>query len=111
MLKNLNMAGKMALGFGFVLVIIAVIIIITITNMLNIHNLANQMDKEYLPEVNIATNLERNSLQTMYNMRGYALNFNNNYRVEAKQYIKNIEKDIEDAKALSAKYPNQPTVM
>ena len=75
MLKNMKMAGKRILGFGSVLVIIGVIIAITIFNMLNIQTLAGQMNDEFLPEVQIANNLERNSLQIMYNMRGYALNF------------------------------------
>jgi methyl-accepting chemotaxis protein len=103
-LKNLKMAGKMILGFGAVLVIIAVIIVITIMNMLSIQTLANEMDKEYLPEVQIANNLERHSLMTMYNMRGYVFSFNESYQKTAMDHLKEVDVDIEAAEELSSKY-------
>ena len=106
MLKNLKMSAKMLLGFGSVLVIIAAIIVLTVINMLNIQSLANEMDTEFLPEVRIATNLERNSLQTMYNMRGYALNFGQNYLSAANGYLSSIDKNLKEAEELAARSKN-----
>jgi methyl-accepting chemotaxis protein len=104
-LKNLNMAVKMILGFGAVLFVVAIIIVITIGNMLSIQNLANEMDKEYLPEVQIANNLERHSLMTMYNMRGYVFSFNDSYQQTAKGYLKEVDENIREAEELSSEYP------
>ncbi len=101
MLKDLKMAGKMILGFGAVLIIIAVIIAMTVLDMFKIQGLAEDMDYDFLPEIELATNLERDSLQTMYNMRGYALNFGRNYRVVAKEYLAEINTIIDDAKGLA----------
>jgi methyl-accepting chemotaxis protein len=101
MLKNLNMAGKMILGFGAVLVIIAAVIIVTVFNMFSIQSLAGEMKNENLPEVSLATNLESDSLQAMLNMRGYVLNFDENFRTAAEGNIAKISEDLKDEINLS----------
>lgn len=105
MLKNLKMAGKMTLGFGSVLLIVAVAVVILVINMLSVQTLAHEMDNEYLPEVEIATELERNALQTMYNMRAYSLNFSEEYLAAGFEFIAAIQEEIKKAEALSTQYP------
>ncbi len=102
MLKNLKMAGKMFLGFGSVLVIVAVVILITVSNMLSIQKLAVQMENEYVPEVELASQLERDSRATMYAMRGYSLSFDENYYNEAEQTLSRIYQELKDAETLAA---------
>jgi len=104
MLKNLRMAGKLILGFGLVIILVGAVGGIAIFNLTDILSAAEDLDNAYIPEVEIANELERNSLLTMYNMRGYALSMDSSYYQEAQNYLKNINSSIRDAENLAAEY-------
>ena len=71
----MRMGLKMTIGFGVVIILVAVVGGIAILNMLQIQTQSNSLKNEYIPEVDIANNIERNALQVMYNMRRYSLTF------------------------------------
>ncbi len=105
MLKNMRMSRKMILGFGLVLMLVAIVGILAIVNMLSIQSQARQLSAEYVPEVAVANNVERNSLLLMYNMRGYSLSENEKYFTSAQENLDRVKKYLEEATALAKKYP------
>ena len=50
----------------------------------------NIMNKEYLPEIQISNEIERNTLLMMYNLKSCSLDFNELYLNEAKNHLKTI---------------------
>jgi methyl-accepting chemotaxis protein len=101
MLKNMKMAGKLIVGFGLVIILVGVVGGIAVYNLYGILSDANELNEAYLPEVAIANDLERNSLMTMYNMRGYGLSMDQQYYEQAETYLGEVNKHLNDAEALA----------
>ena len=104
MLKNMKMAGKLIVGFGLVIVLVGIVGGIAIYNLYGILSDANELNDAYVPEVAIANNLERNSLMTMYNMRGYGLSMEQRYYEEAEQYLGEVNTSLNEADALANEF-------
>ncbi|NBB90006.1 MAG: HAMP domain-containing protein [Spirochaetes bacterium] len=100
MLKNMKMAGKLIVGFGLVIVLVGIVGGVAIYNLYGILSDANELNDAYIPEVEVANNLERTSLMTMYNMRGYGLSMEQQYYEEARSYLDEINEHLNDADAL-----------
>ncbi|MEW5816833.1 MAG: MCP four helix bundle domain-containing protein, partial [Spirochaetota bacterium] len=97
MLKNMKLGLKMTLGFGLVILLVLIVGGIAILNMLQIQRQSVSMKDEYVPEVAIANNVERSSLLTMYNMRGYVLSFQESFLLEGNKYLDEVFKNLEEA--------------
>ena len=69
----MKLALKIGLGFGFLIIIACSLGGMAIFNMNKVEEQSIKLDKEYVPEVGIANNIERNALMLMYDMRGYGL--------------------------------------
>jgi methyl-accepting chemotaxis protein len=101
MLKNMKMAGKLIVGFGLVIVLVGVVGGIAVYNLYGILSDANELNEAYVPEVAIANDLERTSLMTMYNMRGYGLSMDQQYYEEARTFLDEVNEHLDDAEALA----------
>ena len=55
--------------------------------MWSVQSEADKLSSEYVPEVDIANNLERNALMTMFAMRGYGYTEDETFYVEGKKYL------------------------
>jgi len=104
MLKNLKMALKMALGFGLLIVLLIVVGGLAVINLLQIQTESIRLRDEYIKEVEIANNIERNSLQTMYANRGYSLSFDDAFYTQANEFYAEVQRYLAEAKALSEQY-------
>ena len=104
MLRNMKMAGKLIVGFGTVIVLVGIVAGIAVVNLNTILNDSQDLDQAYVPEVRIANNIERNSLLTMYNMRGYGLSMDESFYREAQSYLSEVESSLGEAEALAAEY-------
>ncbi len=102
-MKNLKLSLKMFIGFGATILIVSLVGLIAVLNMNRIKNSTEILNNEYLPEVKISNNLERNALQTMFNMRGYSLNFSDAYLLSGMDYFEKVKTEKENALALSGK--------
>ena len=100
-MKNMKLALKMFIGFGATILIVSLVGLIAVINMQRIRNSTEILNNEYLPEVEISNSLERNALQTMFNMRGYSLNFSGSYLSEGMSFFEKVKEDYEKAIALS----------
>jgi len=105
-MKTVKLGMRMALGFG---VMIAIVLILGGVALWNTHRMNTQsvkMQTEYMPEVAVFSNIERNSLLTMFNMRGYGMSGENGYLEEARKFLSEVEKYLGEANALIVRYPD-----
>jgi methyl-accepting chemotaxis protein len=102
MLKNMKLGLKMSLGFGLVILLVVIVGGLAVFNMLQIQEQSTALEREYIPEVDVANNIERNAQQLMYNMRGYSLKFDEDFYEQGQRYMKELNSYLEDAQNLAA---------
>lgn len=105
MLNNLKLGVKIGGGFGMLILIACTLGGLAIFNMSNVEVESTRLAKAYVPEVGMANALERNSLLTMYAMRGYALSEEDRYLKQSEKHLADVEKSIEECKAQAQAYP------
>ncbi|WP_052078611.1 HAMP domain-containing methyl-accepting chemotaxis protein [Spirochaeta lutea] len=106
MFKNLKLGAKMALGFGLVILLVIVVGGLAIINMLQIQGDSIALDEQYIPEVDLASAIQRDALQTMYAMRGYSYSFDSSFYDDNLTYSAQLKSGIDQAAALVAAFPN-----
>jgi methyl-accepting chemotaxis protein len=94
-MKQMKLATKLAVGFGSILLIALALGGMAVVNMTGVKSTAVQIQKEIVPEVAVANNIERWVLQTMFVARGY--NF-----TEEKQYLEETRKNLAEVKKFLA---------
>jgi methyl-accepting chemotaxis protein len=97
---------KIGLGFAALLAIAITLGTLAIVNMSNVQTKSTMLEKEYVPEVSIANQIERSSFRTMYAMRGYGFTGEQIFMDDAKQNIKMLQERLGNAKVLGDKSPN-----
>jgi methyl-accepting chemotaxis protein len=100
-MKNLKMGVKIGMGFGFLILITCFLGGLTIWDMGKIKTGAQLIDNEYIPEVTVSNEIERNSLQTMFEIRGYALSGEKEYLEEGRKHMEDVKKSVLNAKDLA----------
>ncbi len=103
MLKNMKLGMKIGGGFGILIAISMVLGGLAVVNMQKIKNESTKLAEEYVPEVEVANNVERYSLLTMYNMRGYGFTEEQRYLDGGKTNLGLVKKHLTDATALAEK--------
>ncbi len=103
-MKNLKLGMKIGLGFGILIVIACALGAMAVWQMTDVGRDTDKLAVEYVPEVGIASNLERNCLLTMYAMRGYALSEEAHFREDGKKQIELVNGDLAEAIDHAAKY-------
>jgi len=110
MFKNLKMGVKMTLGFGLVIALVITVGVIAILNVMTIQTQSERLMNEYVPETEIAMELERDVANTMYNMRGYSLTYSDKYLQLGEQGLTKVDAELQRAEDLANKY-TQLTVL
>lgn len=106
MFKNMKLSAKMAVGFGALIILMCALGGIAVQNMYRATSNSAILSDEYVPEVAVAIDIERNSHKTMYNMRGYGLAEDPKFLELAHKSVEEIEKYVASAKELSVKATN-----
>jgi len=104
-MKNLKLGVKIGLGFGILILIACALGGMAIVQMTSVSHDTEKLAQQYVPEVGMANEIERNSLLTMYAMRGYALSEEASYMEEGKRHLADVNKYLSQAKAHAEKYP------
>jgi methyl-accepting chemotaxis protein len=99
--SDLKFAQKLGIGFGLLIAISVALGMIAVVNMHSISTKSEYLANEYVPEVEVANNIERNSLITMYNMRGYAFTEEPTFLEEGNKYLKEIKNHLSSGKTLA----------
>ncbi len=102
MFTNLTLGARLGLGFGVLIVIAALLGTVAVVNMGRVEHRAILLEKENVPEVAVANNIERHSLKTMYQMRGYVLGEDPKYWEESVKELAGVKQYLEEATALAA---------
>ena len=103
-MKNMKLAAKIRVGFGLLIVIALVLGGMSVYYMGAVEDSTIIMKDEYVAEVAILNQLERRSLRTMYNMRGYAMSEDKRYLELGQNDLKLVKESLSEAQALTNKY-------
>jgi methyl-accepting chemotaxis protein len=106
MFKNARLRFKIAAGYATILALAMVLGSLAVWSMKNVGRLSVKLDAEFIPQVGVANNVERFSLDTMYNLRGFALSLDKQYLEAGRNSLQEVKKYLNDAKQLAAKYPD-----
>ncbi len=101
MFKNLKVAGKIALGFGLLILIAMALGGVAFWNMKNVAVESTQVARDYVPQVKTFTEIESSSLQAMSSMRAFILSADEAHRNQGLKAIENVKKLFQQAKDLA----------
>mgnify|MGYP001019061648 CR=1 FL=1 len=103
MFAKMKLGTKIALGFTLLLLIATALGGLAVWSMKSVDTQSQMLAKEYAPEVEVANNVERSSLATMYEMRGYGLTFDEAYHKRGMENLKEVERHLDACKELADK--------
>jgi methyl-accepting chemotaxis protein len=103
MFKNMKLGTKIALGFGLLIVLACMLGGLAILNMKKAQNQSNILAYEYVPEVDLAGNVETYAQKTMLGMRSYALSESETYLAEGQKNLAEMKKSLAECQTLSEK--------
>ncbi len=98
--KDFKLGQKLGISFGVLILISVILGGLAVFNMTRVSTKSQHLAEEYIPEVRIASSLERNSLITMFNMRGYAFAEEEHYLNQGMASLDLIKQDLKDARDL-----------
>jgi len=102
-MKNLKLGMKIGLAFTVVIAILLLLGAVAIWNMRSVSGLAERLDGQFMPESGLASNIERNYLNAMLEIRGYGYTLDKAFLDKGMKYIEEIKKSLKDAKELAAR--------
>ncbi|WP_022851643.1 methyl-accepting chemotaxis protein [Limisalsivibrio acetivorans] len=105
-MKGFTLSVKIAMGFTILIVISLILGGIAVKNMTNARDISNVLSQQYVPEVEQSNGLERNSLMTMYSIRGYNYTARAEFLKQGRDYLKEVHKFIAVGEELVQKHPN-----
>ena len=104
MFKNMKLGTKIAVGFGMLIVIAIALGGLAVWSMNGVKTVANTLSKANVPEVAVANDVERSSLSTMYETRGYAFTEDTAFLDKAKANLEEVKKNLKAAKDHAAAF-------
>lgn len=78
-MKSLTVGKRIILGFSLLIVIAIILGVIGIVQMNRAEEGAGRLANAYVPEVDVANNVERNLMMAMYALRGYSYNSDDSF--------------------------------
>jgi len=94
MFRTMKLGTKIAVGFGVVLTLALVLGGMGVVSMNGVKGDSVTLATEYAPEVELVSSLERNSLLTMYAMRGYGFTEEQSYYDTGVKYLEAVAQDL-----------------
>jgi len=104
MFKNMKLGAKLIGSFGIVVGLTLTLGALAVFSMLKVKTVANELALENIPAVAVANEVERDSLATMYEARGYALTEEVQYLERARTNLADVNKAIKSAADHAAKF-------
>jgi len=98
----MKLGSKISLGFAIVMVLAVSLGSLAVVNMSTASNQAQDLDSKQVPAVMVSNEIERNTLQTMFNIRGYTMSNNRAMYDEGMQLLKTTQERIVAAQKLAA---------
>jgi methyl-accepting chemotaxis protein len=106
MMKNIKLGIKIGGGFAILILIACTLGGLAVFNMKAVENDSVRLANEYVPEVGIAGDIERNAQLAMYAWRGYAFTKSADFLTEGKKKLDDVQRTLDTAKVHANKYPD-----
>ena len=103
---QMKLGAKIGMGFGALIIILAILGGLAVWQMSNVQSQSKILAQEFLPEVEIANELERNALMAMYNNRGYGFTGNEQFLAEGRDRLEIVKSELDKATALAQQAKN-----
>jgi len=103
MKRQLGLKAKIGLGFGILIVLAGALGGLAAVKMWAVKQQATILAKETAPEVEIANRIERTSLQTMFEIRGFSLSGDDKFLDAGRKRLEEIRDALKQAQQLAAK--------
>jgi len=104
MFKSMKLGTKIGVGFGALILIAVSLGSVAVWRMWAVKTVATTLADATAPTVKIATSVERDSLNTMYDARGYAYTEDTAFLDKAQARLEEVKKDLKEAKDHAAKF-------
>jgi methyl-accepting chemotaxis protein len=104
MFKNMKLGTKISFGFGSLILIAVALGGLAVFSMTRVKSTAVKLSDQKVPTVAVANNVERTSLHTMYEVRGYAYTEDKAFLDAGRAQLTQVKKFLADAKAHAEKY-------
>jgi len=110
--RNMKIGLKAALGFGTLILVFLAMGILVIAKIETVRKGTETLAHAYVPEVDVANNIERNYLLTVLEMRGYALSNEDDeaYLKKSNEYLAEVKKYLAEARKLGDNHPELATL-
>ena len=108
--SNMKLGTKIASGFAALLAIALMLGGLAVWNMLSVKSGADMLDHEYMPEVKMANNLERQALNTVLGIRSFGLSEDMNHLKAGQEAFALVKKHLGELEALANKSQHLTTL-
>jgi methyl-accepting chemotaxis protein len=95
----MKLSAKIGSGFGALIAIAVLLGGIAVFNMVRVRNTSTTLAEAYVPAAEIANEVERSSLATMYEMRGYTYTEDQQFFSSMKNSLAEVKANVEKALA------------
>ena len=102
MISNASVAKKLTVGFGLVLFALLVVVATSYLTMESAAERSHVLTDEYIPELDMATQLRGATNRMMYNMRGYSYSEDPSYLAEARSELALLDQTLVELNTLSS---------
>jgi methyl-accepting chemotaxis protein len=103
MFGNMKLGTKITVGFVSLVAIAVALGGLAIYSMKSVEGESIKLSEEYVPEVDLCNQVERNSLMTMYAMRGYGLSEEKRFYDAGMKSLAELDKWLGECEALAAR--------
>jgi methyl-accepting chemotaxis protein len=105
-MRKMSLSKQISVGFGILMLIILTMGTMGVSNISLAIDNSVKLDKEYVQEVAIAGNIERNFAKARISVSKFLYTENQKFKLDSDKSFEQVVKYIEEAKALSQKYPS-----
>lgn len=105
MLKNLKIGGKIIFGIGLMVIVISAVIVFTIVGLGEVKNQASGLVHKYIPEVDIAHDVQQAVSSTMDNMDTFNYTFSQEAYNRGTESLLALEAGLGEAHVLADENP------
>jgi len=100
-MKDMKLSTKIGLGFGFLILIALALGTLAVWNMSGVKAQSTRLQEAYVPEALVGNNIERWSLLTMYDLRGYGYTEEDRFLKGGREALAKLNGYLADAKVLA----------
>ncbi|QOY55777.1 methyl-accepting chemotaxis protein [Candidatus Sulfurimonas marisnigri] len=103
-MKKLTLTTRINLGFALLVIITLALGVISIVNMKSSEVDSHKLAEIYVPEVEIANNIERYAILAMYDIKSYSLSEDKKFLDSGRKTIKKVKHYLDEAKEFAQRF-------